>query len=100
MIRFLKKVPGTSHFASGFMYPFMYLYMMGHRPLVTISQKNRKKEMEWNEAAEKTIDHIQLTQPVSEETKELIRDYYREKSVQGRYHTDYEMYRGTMVWRV
>jgi SAM-dependent methyltransferase len=97
-IRILGTAPRTNTFASGFMYPFMYLYTLGYRPLVQISKKSVKREQDWLEAAEKAIDHIQLIQDLTRATKEKIKQYYKDISINGRFSADYEMYIGMMAW--
>lgn len=97
-IRILKKAPANTIFASGFLYPFMYLYTLGIQPVVKIKYKSVKRDQNWLEAAEKAIDFFQLTQPISTDVKGQIRDYYRDHASEGIYNADYIMYTGMMVW--
>ena len=99
-VRILGEAPGNDRFSSGFMYPFMYLYMLGIQPIVRIYHKSVKRDQDWSEAAERTIDFLQLTHALSHEIRETIREYYKNNSINGRYNSDYEMYSGKMVWSV
>lgn len=113
---FIKKIPdkippqvmfsilGTTSqsdvFAAGLLYPFMYLYLQGYRPLVRITHSSVKRETGWEEAAEKAIDYLQISVQLSADKKEAIREYYQTHSPGGRYIADFEKYSGMMIWPV
>jgi SAM-dependent methyltransferase len=99
-VRILGKTPKNNPFSSGFIYPFIYLYTLGFRPILKINRKSVKRELDWNEAAEKALDYIELTQELTDENRTMIRDYYRSISDHGMYKGDYEMFTGMMVWSV
>lgn len=99
-VKILGRAPNVHPFFSGFIYPFIYLYTLGFRPIIRINHKDVKREQSWDEVAEKTIDHLELTQELSDDQKIQIREYYLNISVNGVYKADYEMYTGMMVWSV
>jgi len=84
----------------GMLYPFMYLYVQGYRPLVQFSHIVRDQEQDWAEAAERTIDFLGSNRVFDEETKEKIRNYYRDASPDGRYRSTSDLYTSMMVWTV
>ncbi len=96
--RILDTVPQDNIFASGFMYPFMYLYTRGYHPIVKITHKSEDRYQIPEEAAEKAIDFLLLRQVLTEANKEKIREYYRNSSIDGMYHTQSEIYKGMMIW--
>jgi SAM-dependent methyltransferase len=99
-VKILGEVPQTNPFASGFIYPFMYLYTMGVHPIIKFSHRSIKFDERWSEAAEKAIDSLKINRDLSEDMKSGIRDYYKSTSVNGMHNADYEMFSGSMVWSV
>ncbi|NLL09366.1 MAG: Mg-protoporphyrin IX methyl transferase [Euryarchaeota archaeon ADurb.Bin294] len=98
--RILDTIPQDNIFASGFMYPFMYLYTLGFRPIVKITHKLEDRYQSAEEAAEKAIDFLLLRHDLTEEIKEKIREYYRNSSISGMYHTQSDIYKGMMIWSI
>ncbi|OPX69464.1 MAG: Mg-protoporphyrin IX methyl transferase [Methanoregulaceae archaeon PtaB.Bin056] len=84
----------------GLVYPFMYLYTLGYRPLLTLTHDTRKREQDWNEAADRTIGRLERRRELTEGEKEKIRGFYRDASPDGKYRSKSETYRGMMVWSV
>lgn len=99
-VRILGRAPQSDTFAAGLLYPFMYLYTLGFHPIVKFSHTSVRREQDWSEAAEKAIDFLLLSQDLSDEMKEKIREYYKDRSTNGRYNADYEKYSGMMVWSI
>jgi len=81
-------------------YPFMYLYVLGYRPLVKLSRVSRTQERDWAEAAEETINDLRCTRDVSSDAEEKIREYYKNASPDGKYRSETESCSGMMVWSV
>jgi len=96
--RILDTIPRDNIFASGFLYPFMYLYTLGFHPIVKITHKSEGRDQNPEEAAQKAIDFLSLRQVLTEENKEKIREYYRNSSINGMYHTQSEIYKAMMIW--
>ncbi|MDD3573962.1 MAG: class I SAM-dependent methyltransferase [Methanospirillum sp.] len=96
----LGNLPRDNIFAAGFMYPFMYLYTLGFRPVVNITHKSEDRDQSWDEAAEKAINFLLLRQNLTDDEKEKIRDYYRYSSIDGRYLTHSELFKGMMIWDI
>lgn len=99
-IKILDTLPQDNIFASGFMYPFMYLYTQGFRPIVKVTQKTEDRNQPWDEAAEKAMDFLSLQQDLTTETRDKIREYYKNSSASGMYHTHSELFKGMMIWSV
>jgi len=96
-----KEPPGlTAGKGSLFMNGFVYLYLMGYRPLIRINHNQRSMAMDWEEAADDTIKSLESTETCTEATKKEIREYYKTSAVDGKYHTKYDGYSGMMVWKV
>lgn len=96
----LLEPPRTNAHGPSFVYPFMYLYTQGIHPVVKISQPKGDGGRDWNEEAEKTIDFLGSTRNFSEDTKEKIREYYRQAAEDGRYGSGPQTYIGMMAWMV
>ena len=84
----------------GLVYPFMYLYVLGYRPLVKFSCSSMSREQDWTEAAERAIKTFGHDREISDEIKEKIREYYKGASPDGMYRSEAETYSGMMVWSV
>jgi len=84
----------------GLLYPFMYLYTMGYRPLIRFGRNARAREHDWPEAAEHTIESQGNRQELSEESREKIREWYKNASPDGKYRSGSEMFSGMMIWNV
>ena len=86
-----------------FLNGFMYLYLLGHRPLVRVRHHEKNMASGWEEMAERTIRNVECMDTCSDADKEKIRVYFRNASVDGQY-TEYtarrEHYTGMMVWEV
>ena len=95
----LGKLPKTNMF-SGFLYPFMYLYLQGIHPVVQIYHKSVRYDQGWSEAADRCMDYLGMNQHLSTDSKEKIREYYQRSSIGGMCNADYQMYSGMMVWSV
>jgi len=98
--RILGEQPRTNAHGPDLLYPFMYLYTQGYRPLVRISQPKRDGTTDWREEAEKTIDFLGSTRNFSDDTKERIREYYRQAAEDGRFGSGPGTCLGMMVWKV
>ncbi len=84
----------------GLIYPFMYLYVLGYRPLLRFSHTSRTREQDWVEAAEETIRALGRNRDISSDAEEKIREYYKDASPDGTYRSEAEVYSGMMVWSV
>lgn len=82
------------------MYPFMYLYLLGYRPLIRFSSSSKTYERNWSEEAEEVIRDLRCTRTISDTVEEKIREYYKKESPDGRYRSKTESCQGTMVWSV
>lgn len=85
---------------NGIIYPFMYLYLSGYRPSVRINHSEWNEETDWREAADQAIEFIGRGRDFDEETKEKIRNYYKNASVDGMYRSESDVYTGMMTWKV
>lgn len=63
----------------GFLYPFMYLYTLGYRPMIRFNTRMEPGERDWSRAADRTIEFIGRTRTLTESDKEKIREYFSEK---------------------
>ncbi|MDD4127043.1 MAG: class I SAM-dependent methyltransferase [Methanomicrobium sp.] len=85
---------------NGMMYPFMYLYLQGCLPSLKINHSVWKDDSLWEEAAEKMTDFIGRSHECDEKTKEIIREYYKNASSDGRYYSESDVYTSMMVWKI
>jgi SAM-dependent methyltransferase len=99
-VRILEELPKNNIFASGLLYPFMYLYIRGFHPMVQFNHKCEIRELEWSEAAEKAIDFLQYNKILSDEIREKIIEYYKITSINGLVKSTHEKYTGMIVWLV
>lgn len=85
----------------GLLYPFMYLYTLGYRPIVRFSRHSGDRELDRAEVAERAIDFLAGNREFSDDVKEKIREYYRSAaSPDGIYRSESETFSGMMVWTV
>ncbi|OPX69465.1 MAG: Mg-protoporphyrin IX methyl transferase [Methanoregulaceae archaeon PtaB.Bin056] len=91
---------GRAHGGPGMLYPFMYLYTLGVRPLLKFSGWGRNEEQGWAEAAEKAIERFGRNRQLSDGQKQKIRDYYRDAAIDGRYKPERRNISCMMVWTV
>lgn len=84
----------------GMLYPFVYLYIKGHRPLIRFTHSIREIEQDWADAAERAIDFLGSRRDLSDDEKTEIKDHYRNSSQNGKYRSTSDMYTGMMVWTV
>lgn len=97
----LGEVPRGNAPGPGMLYPFMYLYTLGYRPIVKFSRQSGNRELDWGVAAERAIDFLGGNREFSDDVKEKIREYYRNAAApDGTYLSEFETFSGTMVWAV
>ena len=85
---------------NGLFFPFMYLYLSGYHPEIRISNFEHRVEKGPENAAERTIEMMGHGRTLDEETKEIIRNYYKNASENGTYRSDSSTYTGMMVWKI
>jgi SAM-dependent methyltransferase len=81
-----------------FLYYFMYLYLNGYQPLVRIHHHRQRKDEEWEEAAGQAIRYVDRIKPCTTALQKKIRNYYQERSVDGKVPVRSDGYMGMMVW--
>jgi SAM-dependent methyltransferase len=97
----LGEEPRANAHGPGLLYPFMYLYALGYRPIVEFGRHTGGREQDWTEAAERAIDFLGGTREFSDDVKEEIREYYRNVAApDGTYRSESETFSGMMVWTV
>ena len=80
-------------------FPFMYLYLAGYNPEIEISySENKKREIEWEAAAEDTMEFLGHGRDFDEDTRTKIRNYYRDLSKDGKYTEHVDVCEGMMLW--
>lgn len=84
----------------GLIYPFMYLYVLGYRPLLRFSHTQRTRDLDWVEASEEMIGALGCNRDISSDIEEKIRKHYKDASPDGTYRSEAEVYSGMMVWSV
>jgi SAM-dependent methyltransferase len=82
------------------LYPFMYLYTIGYRPLIRLDHSFWKEDQDYHDAAEGAISFIGRNRDLDDGMKERIREYFNKASCDGRYCSESEVYTGMMAWRV
>jgi len=82
------------------LYPFMYLYTLGYRPLIRLDHSFWKEEQDYRAAADGAIDFIGRHRDLDDGIKERIREYFKNASHYGMYSSESEVYTGMMVWTV
>jgi len=82
----------------GFYLPFMYLYMKGYRPTLTIKQDIWKGEETVDEMVDTASGFFSLTRDIDEKMKSLMRDYFLARAKDGKYTSETLTTTGMMVW--
>jgi hypothetical protein len=94
--RFILKEEFARNTTSMF-FPFMYLYLSGYNPKIGLIFSDRKEQIPWEKAAEDAMEFLGNGRDFDEDTKEKIRNYYREASEDGIYTSD-NVPEGMMIW--
>jgi len=82
------------------LYPFMYLYTLGHIPLLRLDHSFWNEKEDWHVAAESAIESIGRDRNLDNDIKSQIREYFRNAAHDGKYCSVSEVYTGMMVWTV
>jgi len=90
-----------AHNAYTMVFPFMYLYFSGYRPLVKLNDTGRKEKSSWEEEAEQAIRFYGHEHELDNEKKEKIREYFRDAE-NGGHHPRMSGggCHGMMTWRI
>jgi hypothetical protein len=98
----LKREPKRSVYGKGsfFINGFMYVYLLGYRPVIRIMKHDEKRVVQATEAAEKEIQAIERFDACTEEEKRKVREYYRRAAPDGKYQIRPESYTGMMAWSI
>lgn len=99
-IHILKTTPENEFFAAGFFYPFMYLYTLGYHPIVKLDHKAEDSSQNCDEAADNTIGYLEMKHELSDESREKIKEYYKNISENNVYNIHSDTYKGMMIWSV
>lgn len=99
-IHILKKVPEPEFFAAGFFYPFMYIYTLGHHPIIKLDHKAEDNSHNCDEAADNTIGYLEMKHELSDDNRNKIREYYKNASENDIYSIHSDTYKGMMIWSV
>ncbi len=94
------KPSGPRRSSLGFLFPFMYLYLKGYRPEISISCRKWKEELDWEKACGHAIDIISHDQACTETMKRAIKRYYKKTAAGGKCTFNNEMFLGMMIWNV
>lgn len=100
LLKNISRSPGPRRSALGMVFPFMYLYLKGHRPAIKITGRKWAEDLPWAEAAGHAIDILSHDQHVTDAAKKKIRAYYKTTAVDGTCRFENEMFLALMVWRV
>jgi len=82
----------------GFYLPFMYLYMKGYRPTVSIRQDVWKGDETVDEMVDTVSGFFSVTKDIDEKMKNRIREYFLTKANDGKYASVTTATTGMMVW--
>jgi SAM-dependent methyltransferase len=82
----------------GLYLPFMYLYMLGHRPIVELNQNVWKSDETIDEMVHTISGFFSATREIDEGMKSRIREYLLSRARDGRYCTETIATTGMMVW--
>ena len=90
----------TSKKGSLFTNTFMYLYLLGYRPVVKIIKNKRNVSLDWEEAADRTIRSLERFEKCTAAEKRKIHKYYKSSAVDGKYRAGHFVYSGMMAWKI
>lgn len=82
----------------GFFYIFMYVYLNGYSPLVTINHRQADIEKEWEPAAKRAIEFIETDHDCTKSVKSEIMKYYENKAKAGEDLFGSDVFIGMMAW--
>ncbi|MCD1295425.1 class I SAM-dependent methyltransferase [Methanocella sp. CWC-04] len=82
----------------GFYLPFMYLYTMGYRPEIKIKRDIWNSDETVEDMVETVSGFFSSTKDIDEEMKGRMREYFQERSNDGKYRSETIAVTGMMVW--
>lgn len=82
----------------GFYLPFMYLYMLGYRPEVTLIQDEWNSYETIDEYVETASGFFSTTKPIDDQIKKQIREYITPYAPDGVYNAQTQVITGMMIW--
>ena len=82
----------------GFYLPFMYLYMLGYRPVVKLSQDVWKSDETVDEMIDSVCGFFHTSRDIDEDLKSRIKEYYLSRAKDGRYQSETVATTGMMFW--
>jgi len=81
-------------------FPFMYLYFSGYRPLVRINSPEQREELNRGKAAERAIRMFGHGSDLDDKTKEMVRNYFNTAPEEDLVHPNPAGCHGMMIWNV
>jgi SAM-dependent methyltransferase len=100
LLRQIKKAPAPGRSPMGFLFPFMYLYLRGYRPEITLNRRKWNEKLPPEKAAGHAIDIISHDQACTDAMKRAIKRYYKETAINGKCTFKNEMFLAMMIWNV
>lgn len=82
----------------GFYLPFMYLYMLGCRPVVQLSQEIWKSDETVDEIVESVCGFFHTSRDIDVGMKIRMKEFYLSRAKEGRYQSETVATTGMMVW--
>jgi SAM-dependent methyltransferase len=92
-----RNAPGRD---SVFVNIFIYLYLLGYRPIIRVIHNRKKIGITWEKAAEAMIKFLERTLSCPQSTRKKIMEYYRASAKEGKHKELLDGYTGMMVWKV
>ncbi len=87
-----------SDMVTGFHIPFMYLYLLGYRPLVKVYRDVWSTDEPVDEMADMVLGFFDLRRKTEACDKEAIKRYLAMRASNGLYHSETSVIGGMMVW--
>jgi ubiquinone/menaquinone biosynthesis C-methylase UbiE len=84
----------------GFYLPFMYLYLLGYRPVVSLLEDDWSNYETIDEYIETTAGFFSTTRQIDDQMKDRIREYITPHTQDGKYLARSQVITGMMVWDV
>jgi ubiquinone/menaquinone biosynthesis C-methylase UbiE len=84
----------------GFYLPFMYLYMLGYRPVITLMQDEWKSNETIDEYVETASGFFSTTKQIDDQVKKQIREFITPHAPGGIYHAQTQVITGMMIWNM
>ncbi len=84
----------------GLLHPFMYLYIVGYRPIIRFRKSPWREKVDRTEATERAMNLLGSNDITFDLLEKEIQKFYKKNAKDGILNSSSEVYSGMMIWRI